>query len=46
MHIRRHNLQIYIQGIKVLMNKKEIKHYNILTYFNNKYKIKMQKIFL
>ena len=25
---------------------KKIKHYNILTYFNNKYKIKMQKIFL
>ena len=25
---------------------KEIKHYNILIYFNNKYKIKMQKIFL
>ena len=25
---------------------KEIKHYNTLTYFNNKYKIKMQKIFL
>ena len=45
--MRWHNPQIYTHCIKKPVSKKnEINKYNILTYFNNKYKIKMQKIFL